>query len=65
MVTKVLGRLVAGVRQQPLRLLPLFLGLFMFLFFTGFLALTGRFGRHIEEELPEQLPEEITFVEVG
>ena len=55
MVRKTFDRLVAGVRQEPLRLLPLFLGLFMFLFFAGFLAMTGRFGRKIAEELPEEV----------
>ena len=45
--------LLGTVRHQPLRLLPLFLGLFLLLFFTAFVAVTGRFGRKIADELPE------------
>jgi hypothetical protein len=61
MMRNLFGRLATAVRHEPIRLLPLLLGLLMFLFFATFVALTGRIGRRVEEELPEG----VDFVTVG
>ncbi|HEX8025877.1 MAG TPA: hypothetical protein VF484_06720 [Candidatus Limnocylindrales bacterium] len=56
MIRTTVVRIVAAFRQQPMRLLPLFLGAFLFLTFAAFVAVTGRVGHRFDEELPIDLP---------
>jgi len=65
MIKTTFTRLVEAVREQPMRLLPVFLGVFFVLLFTGYVAVSGRMSRQIASELPEDLPEEVAFVAVG
>jgi len=65
MIKTTFTRLVEAVREQPMRLLPVFLGVFFVLLFTGYVAVSGRMSRQIASELPEDIPEEVAFVSVG
>jgi Na+-transporting methylmalonyl-CoA/oxaloacetate decarboxylase gamma subunit len=60
MLKRSFSRLLAGIRHEPIRLLPLVLGVFMFLLFSILVAATGGIGKRIAEHLPEELPEPLS-----